>query len=120
MSDVQDLLTEARALGETLAAHPVVRAHRAAQRAIQSDAGAQKLLVDYQNHLNQIHDLEAQRKPVEPAHKQKLRSLETAMAGQESLKTLMRTQADYVALMNQVNQAIDEPLASLAGPEPGA
>lgn len=41
------------------------------------------------------------------------------MAGQESLKTLMRTQADYVAtaLMAQVNGAIDGPLAALATPE---
>ena len=41
------------------------------------------------------------------------------MAGHETLKTLMRTQADYVGLMNQVNGAIDAPLAQLTtGTEP--
>jgi cell fate (sporulation/competence/biofilm development) regulator YlbF (YheA/YmcA/DUF963 family) len=120
MADIQDLLTKARTLGEALAAHSCVRAHYDAQRAVRGDAAAQKLLQDYQIQLNAIRDLEAQRKPVDAAQKQKLRGLETGMAGQESLKALMRTQADYVALMNQVNQAIDEPMGAMADPEPGA
>ena len=36
------------------------------------------------------------------------------------LKALMRTQADYVALMNQVNRAIDDPMATLMNTEPRA
>ena len=120
MPDIQDLLTKARTLGEALAAHPCVRAHYDVQRAVRGDASAQKLLQDYQTQLSAIRDLEAQRKPVDVAQKQRLRSLETAMAGQESLKALMRTQADYVALMNQVNRAIDDPLATLTDPEPAA
>lgn len=120
MPDIQDLLAKARTLGEALAAHPCVRAHYDAQRAVRGDAAAQKVLQDYQTQLNAIRDLEAQRKPVDMAQKQKLRSLESAMAGQESLKALMRTQADYVALMNQVNRAIDDPMATLMNTEPRA
>lgn len=120
MPDIEDLLAKARALGEALAVHPCVRAHYDAQRAVHRDTGAQKLLEDYQTQLSHIRDLEAQRQPVDVAQKQKLHSLETQMAGHESLKALMRTQADYVALMNQVNRAIDDPLASLADTEPGA
>ncbi|MBP7748104.1 MAG: YlbF family regulator [Phycisphaerae bacterium] len=117
MPDIQDLLAKARALGEALAAHPTVKAHHAAQRAVRADAAAQKLLQDYQSQIAHIQELEATGRPVEVADKQKLKSFETQMAGQDSLKTLMRTQADYVALMAQVNGAIDGPLAALATPE---
>ena len=120
MQDIQDLLTKARALGQALAAHPVVKTHHAAQQAVHADAAAQKLLTNYQMQLNHVRDLEAQLKPVEVADKQKLKTLEAQIAGQESLKLLMRTQADYVALMAQVNREIDGPLASLAPPEPPA
>lgn len=117
MPDVQDLLSKASALGTALAAHPTVQAHYQAQRAVRADTAAQKLLQDYQVQLNRIRQLEVDMKPVEVADKQKLKSLETQMAGQDSLKALMRTQADYVALMSQVNNAIDGPMASLAGTE---
>lgn len=117
MADVQELLAKAQALGEALAAHPTVKAHYAAQQAVRADAAAQKLLSDYQTQLTRLRQLEAELKPIEVDDKQKIKSLEAQMAGQASLKTLMRTQADYVALMSQVNNAIDSPLADLAQPE---
>jgi cell fate (sporulation/competence/biofilm development) regulator YlbF (YheA/YmcA/DUF963 family) len=120
MQDIQDLLAKARALGAALATHPIVQAHHQAQRAVHADAAAQKLLQDYQAHMSRLHDLQAQQKPIEVADKQRLKSLEGQIAGQESLKTLMRTQADYVALMAQVNHEIDGPLAEMAPPEPRA
>jgi len=120
MHDIQDLLARAQALGAALAAHPSARAYHAAQRAARTDAAAQRLMHDYQGQLTRIQQLEAELKPVEVADKQQLKSLETEMAGNEALKTLMRTQADYVALMAQVNGAIDGPLGELASGEPHA
>lgn len=117
MSDVQELLAKARSLGEALAGHPRVRAHYEAQRAVQADAEAQKLLQDYQAQLNRIRRLEVARKPIEVADKHKLRDLEARMAGYEALKKLMRTQADHVEIMAQVNRAIEEPLSTLAPSE---
>ena len=117
MSDVQELLNKARSLGVALAGHPRVRAHYEAQRAVRADPEAQKLLQDYQAQLNHIRRLEAARKPIEVADKRKLRDLEARMAGHEALKTLMRTQADQVEIMAQVNRAIEEPLTALAQPE---
>lgn len=116
MADVEELIGKARALGEALAQHPVVQAHHAAQRAVRADGAAQKLLQDYQQQLARIQQLEATQQPIEVADKQKLKSLERDMAGQESLKQLMRTQVDYVALMSRINSAIDGPLAALGEP----
>jgi cell fate (sporulation/competence/biofilm development) regulator YlbF (YheA/YmcA/DUF963 family) len=120
MQDIEDLLAKARALGTALAAHPVVQAHHHAQRAVREDVAAQRLLHDYQAQLERIRESESELKPVEVADKQRLKSLESEIAGHETLKVLMRTQADYVALMSQVNREIDGPLADLARPEPKA
>ncbi len=117
MSEIQELLSKARSLGEALAAHPRVTAYFAAQRAARADEPAQKLLQEYHNHLNRMHQLEAEQKPIEVADKHKLRDLETRIAGDDALKKLMRAQADYVDLMNQVNQAMEAPLAGLGMPE---
>ena len=118
MSDMQDLLARAGVLGEALAAHPTVRGHYDAQRAVRTDTSAQQLLRDYQDHAKRMRQLEAEQKPVEVEDKRKLRDLEQQMARHETLKRFMRTQADYVALMAQVNAAMDAPLAALLPPEP--
>lgn len=118
MNDVQDLLRKAQALGEALAGHPAVRAHYEAQRAVRADTAANELLRDYQVQLDRLRQLERDRQPVEVADKHKLKDLENRVAASEVLKRLMRTQADFVALMTQVNHAIDDPMARLASPAP--
>ncbi|MCK4342783.1 MAG: YlbF family regulator [Phycisphaerae bacterium] len=117
MQDSENVLIKAKLLGEALAAHPRVKDYYAAQRAVRADETARKLLQDYQKQAAYIHQLEAEQKPVEVADKQKLREYETQMAGNETLKNLMRAQADYVQLMTQVNQTMEAPLADLALPE---
>src|SRR5512140_1376229 len=104
MAGEQDVLTKARALGQALAAHPTVRAHHDAERTINADTAAQQLLNEYEEQLRRVRQLEAERKPVEVADKQKLRELQSKLAGHESLKVYMRTQTDYAALMSQVNR----------------
>jgi cell fate (sporulation/competence/biofilm development) regulator YlbF (YheA/YmcA/DUF963 family) len=118
MPNTQDLLAKARELGEALAAHPTVRAYHESQRAARTDAGARKLLTDYEAQLDHVRGLEAQRRPVEVGDKRKLRDLEAQMAGNEALKTLMRAQVEYVALMNQVNATMERPLAALTQSQP--
>lgn len=117
MSDKEQVISKAAALGQALAAHPVVKTHTEAQQAARNDADAQQILRDYQEQINHVQMLEAQQKPVEVADKQKLKDLEGKMSSNEALKTLMRTQADYVALMSEVNRAIEGPLSELFTPE---
>ena len=103
---------QARALGEAIAAHPRVRDYTAAQQALRQDPSAQSLLQAYGQQAERIRTLEQAQKPVEVADKQKLAEIEGQMATNEALKLLMRCQADYVELMNQVNQAMEAPLTA--------
>lgn len=111
MSDVQDLLKKADELGRAIAGNEKVRAYLTARTAVQNDSDAQALLRDYQAQAVHVQQLQAQQQPIEVADKQKLAELEGKMAGNESLKGLMRTQADYIELMNKINQAMEKPLS---------
>lgn len=118
MDDLQELLDKARVLGEAIGAHPRMREYNAAREAVEKDADAQSLLQSYGKQAEHIRELERNQKPVEVADKQKLAEIEGRMAAHDAFKRLMRCQADYVELMNQVNRAMEAPLA--APPQAGA
>jgi cell fate (sporulation/competence/biofilm development) regulator YlbF (YheA/YmcA/DUF963 family) len=119
MQGATELLQKARELGEAIARHERVRAYTAAQEAVRKDQQAQALLREYARQMEHLHELEASRKPIEVADKHKAADLEAQIAGNALLKELMRVQADYVELMNQINQAISGPL-NPPPPAPGA
>lgn len=110
MADDQQLINQARALGEAIAAHPSVQAFVKARDAVMKDGDAQRLMGDYQRQADKLAQMEMENKPIEVADKHKLRELEAAMASNAALKELMRMQADYTFLMTRVNQAMEEPL----------
>ena len=111
MAEVRNLLDQARALGEAIAGHPLVQAFTAARAQVEKDTEAQQLLKAYEDQARRVRRLEAEQKPIEVADKHKLAECEQKMASNEALKELMRRQADYLALMNQVNRAMETPLA---------
>lgn len=115
MSDIDDLVNQARALGEAIARNPRVRAYIAAQRAVAADASARSLLGEYQQHAESLHRLEAEGKPIEPELKRKLVEYERSLASNDALKDLMRRQADYIEVMNRVNQAMEGAMAERVG-----
>ncbi len=112
MAEAQELLDRARALGEAIANHPLVQAFAAARAGVEKDTAAQQVLKAYEEQARHIRQLEAEQKPIEVADKRKLAECEQKMASNEALKELMRRQADYVALMNEVNRAMEAPLAA--------
>jgi cell fate (sporulation/competence/biofilm development) regulator YlbF (YheA/YmcA/DUF963 family) len=119
MQEIMELLQRARELGEAIAGHALVRTYSAAQEAARADQQAQALLREYAQHMEHMHELEAARRPIEVADKHKLAELEARIAGHAVLKDLMRAQADYVELMNQINHAMSAPL-NAAPAAPGA
>ncbi len=113
MADSQELIERARALGEAIANHPNVRAFVNARAEVEKNTDAQELLKAYGEHAQHIRKLEAEQKPIEVADKHKLAEYEQQMASNEALKKMMAAQVDYVALMNQVNQAMEAPLSAI-------
>lgn len=117
MAELEQLLDQARLLGEAIVAHPKVKAYLEAQRGVRDDQEARRLLTEYQQQATKVQQLTSQGQSIEPELKQQLSACEQAMASHESLKNLMRAQADYIDLMNRINQAMEEPLARASTPD---
>jgi len=115
MADTKALIEQAKALGDAIAAHPDVQAFMAARAAVDKNPAAVELLKNYGEHANRMHQLEAQQQPIEVNDKQKMAEFEQQLAGDETIKKMMASQMNYVALMNSVNQAME---ASLAAKQP--
>ena len=114
MADMKELLDRARALGEAIATHPITKAFGEARHKVDTDPDAKALLDGYRETATRVQQLEAQNKPIEPGDKHKLADFEKQMASNDALKTLMRAQADYLAMMNHVNRAMEAPVAEQA------
>lgn len=113
MADRQELIEQARTLGEAIAKHPEVQAFLRARVVVEQSSDAQELLKAYGEHAQRIRRLEAEKKPIEVADKHKLAEYEQRMASNEALKKMVAAQVNYVALMNRVYQAMEAPLTAI-------
>ena len=104
---MDEIIALAVELGRKINAHERCVAFTSAARDVASDRDAQQILRDYQEHADRLAQLQERQQPIEPKDKQRMAELEGRIAGHSKLKTLMRTQADYLELMNRVQSAID-------------
>lgn len=114
MPELDDILKQARAVGDLIATLPAVSLYFEAARRIESDAGARQLLSDYQREAQALREREMSGRPVEVADKQRFAAIESRVAGHELVKAFSRAQADYVEVMDRVTRAMHEPLAKVA------
>ncbi len=119
MSDLEAVLKQAQQLGEAIVAQPEVQAFLAAQQRLRGDEEAQQMLMEYQGVAEQVQKLQATNQPIEPDLKQQLAACEGKMASQDTLKDMMRAQADYLEVMGKINQAMEGPLARASAPGAG-
>lgn len=104
---MQEIIAAATALGKQIAEHPRTAAFMAAARAVASDAEAQRILREYQTQHDRMREAEMAGQPIEPQDKRKYAAVEMQVAGNDRLKAMMRAQADYLELMNRVQNAIE-------------
>jgi len=105
---MDDIITDAKALGKKIAAHPYTVAFLESARAVSQDAEARQLLDEYQKQAQRVQELETAGKAIEPDDKRKLTDCESRIAANEKLKDMTRHQMNYLDLMHRINNAIDE------------
>lgn len=104
---MQEVIEQARRLGEMIAAHPRTKALKEMQQVLDKDEIASNLLRDYQKQIEHIHALERAGKPIEVSDKHALRDIEQKMANNETLKQINIREVDFVEMMNKVKSEID-------------
>jgi len=113
---MDDIIAKARELGKLIGSNERTRAFLAAAKAASEDSAAQEVMRAYQTHAEKLQRLEYEGKPIEPDDKRKLAESQLAVASNSRLKELSRLQADYLELMNKVNDAIEASIGAVANP----
>ncbi len=104
---MQEIIEQARKLGQMIAANERTKALKEMEKALDSDQQAQELLQEYQKQAEHIEKLEMSGSPIEVSDKHKMRDLEQQMALNQTLKNITAKQVDFVELMNKVKSEID-------------
>jgi len=105
---MEEILNDARSLGRKIAGHKITQAFYAAARAVEKDPAAQQILTQLRDESAKVGQLQSEGKPIEPEDKRKLAECESQVASNPNVKTLMKTQMDYLDMMHRINAAIDE------------
>jgi cell fate (sporulation/competence/biofilm development) regulator YlbF (YheA/YmcA/DUF963 family) len=100
------LIKKADELGRSIAASERFKSLRTAEDAVGEDEATRKVLEAANAQRDRLARLEAEQKPIEPADKREMERLNQAVHGNEKLQALAKAQADYLEMMNKVNEAI--------------
>lgn len=108
MADTQEILRAAGNLGAIIATHPAVAAYKETIRQLDLDVGAKALLQQYEQLVEVLSMKEAQMQPIEVAEKKQFEQLQQSIMMNATLKKFGQVQHDYMELMKQVQEAINQ------------
>jgi cell fate (sporulation/competence/biofilm development) regulator YlbF (YheA/YmcA/DUF963 family) len=103
---LQEIISLAEKLGSAIAANERFQALRAAEQAVRTNEGANRAQEELEKPMHHMTELEHNGKPVEVADKRKLERLQNDFRTQPALQQLGKAQADYLEMMNKVNETI--------------
>jgi cell fate (sporulation/competence/biofilm development) regulator YlbF (YheA/YmcA/DUF963 family) len=108
------ILALAGKLGEAIRQHPRYTKLRQADTQVRADKAATEALDAYNKTASELSKKERMGQPIEVEEKRRLQRLHEVVAANETVKSFMRTHADYAELMRKMNDAI---MQAIAGPE---
>ena len=115
MADTDAILKKARELGEMISGHEAAKKLEAVLKRLEQDDEAQRVLTDYNRHLQTLAEKQQQGQPIEVEDKQKLEKLQKQVVTSPVLGDFQAAQMDYVDLMRRVDQALTGETPASAG-----
>ncbi len=106
MATTQEILDSATELGKKIASHDSARKLEDAMSRLRDDVEAQRLLTDYQRHLQTLGEKESRQQPIEVEDKRKLEDLQGKVIRNTILRDLQMAQMDHLDLMRRVDEAM--------------
>ena len=106
MATTQDILDAAKSLGKLISTHPAAKRMDDLMKRLQGDREAQRVLTDFNRHMQMVGQKEQSGRPVEVEDKRKLDQYQTAVAQNLVLRELQMAQMDYLDLMRQVDDLV--------------
>jgi len=106
MATTQEILDAATELGKKIAGHESARKLEDSLKKLQDDVESQRLLNDYQRHLQSLAQKQQRQQPIEVEEKRKLEELQGKVIRDTVLRDLQMAQMDYLDLMRRVDDAM--------------
>jgi cell fate (sporulation/competence/biofilm development) regulator YlbF (YheA/YmcA/DUF963 family) len=106
------LVELAEKLGTEMAASKATREFKHRSHEVAADAEAQAVLKNFQSQLDLMAKKQHEGKPIEVAEKHALRDLQEKTYNHDKLKALMAARADYVEMVQQVNDILGKHLSA--------
>lgn len=115
MASKQEILQEAKKLGDMLAEQDEIQKVRDAMDKLEKDQDAQQIMTQFSQLLQRLAQKEASGQPIEVDEKKQIQTLQTNMAHNLTLQQFQQAQMNYEDLMREVDQAVTGPATEKAG-----
>ena len=113
--DNQQIMQEAEKLGQLVAQHPAVNRYKEAQRAVQNDPEASRMMADFGRQMEMLERQAQAGMDITDAQRMQLEALQGRIVSHLKIKNLNQAQVDFVDLLRKVSQTIQRQVAEVAG-----
>jgi cell fate (sporulation/competence/biofilm development) regulator YlbF (YheA/YmcA/DUF963 family) len=110
-ADTQSILDAAGKVADLLAEHPAVEKYKQAQKALQDDPGASRLLADFNSIITQISHNERAGLPPTEDQRRKFETLQTQIASHLKFKSYSMAEYELTDLLRKISAVWQKPLA---------
>lgn len=107
MATTQEILDASKNLGKLITTHPAAKRMDDLMKKLQADREAQRVLTDFNRHMQMLGQKEQSGRPIEVEDKRKMDLYQTAVAQNLVLRELQIAQMDYLDLMRQVDDLVN-------------
>ena len=114
--DADQLIAEAEKLGQLVAQHPAVARYKDAQKAVESDADATRLMSEFNRQMDALERQMQAGINVTDAQRQGIEALQSRIVSHLKIKALNLAQVEFIDLLRRITQTIQKPLGAGAGP----
>lgn len=119
-ADTQQIMDAAEKLSQLVGQHPAVERYRQAQKAVNDDPDANRLLSEFDRQLEALLRQEQSGMPATDAQRKQLETLQMQIASHLKIKAFNMAQVELVDLLRKINQTVQRPLgdgiATAGGP----
>jgi cell fate (sporulation/competence/biofilm development) regulator YlbF (YheA/YmcA/DUF963 family) len=117
VADINQVLAAAHQLGQMILEQPTAKAYADIRRQLTLDVGAQNLLGQFEQFVEQLGAKEASGLPIEIAEKQQLQNLQQSISMHPLLKKMITVQNQFQDIMQAVNASINAGMTGQAVPQ---
>lgn len=115
MPSTEEIMKEAKKLGQMLVEHDAVKKAKQAIERFEKDRDAQQVMTQFSQTLQKLAQKEATGQPIEVAEKKQLQQLQTTLAHNLTMRQFQTAQMDFEDLLRQVDEAVSGPATEAAG-----